>query len=139
VEALSEQGLSTPTKETAMTTKTLNNYKQRLLALRERILGEVRSLETAVVEHERTARDLSDIPSHPADRDSEGIETDVALESSEWRMLEHVEEALNRIEEGGFGTCIDCGKKIPSQRLEAIPYALRCVPCEEEHERSVLY
>lgn len=120
-----------------MTRKTLDEYRQRLLRLRERILGDVRSLETAVVEHEQTARDLSHIPSHPADRDSEGIETDVAVESSEWRMLEHIEEALERMDEGGYGTCVDCGKAIPLRRLEAIPYALRCVPCEEIHEQSV--
>ena len=46
-------------------------------------------------------------------------------------LLESVEDALKRIEDGPYGICEECGTPIPPQRLIAIPYAPCCVPCEE--------
>ncbi len=45
-----------------------------------------------------------------------------------------IEEALERIRSGGYGTCLDCQRPIPRERLEAIPSAIRCVSCQEKHE-----
>lgn len=50
------------------------------------------------------------------------------------RRLRDINAALRRIEEGSFGECIDCGQEIPEKRLEAIPWASRCVRCEESKE-----
>ncbi|HTT22353.1 MAG TPA: TraR/DksA family transcriptional regulator [Candidatus Sulfotelmatobacter sp.] len=47
------------------------------------------------------------------------------------RRLRDVEAALSRIEEGDFGTCVDCDERIPVKRLTAIPWASRCVRCQE--------
>ena len=49
-------------------------------------------------------------------------------------MLERIDEALERMEEGTYGTCERCGEAIDPARLEAIPYAIRCVRCEEAEE-----
>jgi DnaK suppressor protein len=43
----------------------------------------------------------------------------------------HVETALTAICEGTYGTCSDCGESIPDKRLKTIPWASRCVPCQE--------
>lgn len=48
--------------------------------------------------------------------------------------LRAVEEALLRIDEGTYGTCEDCGEEISVGRLNAVPFALRCVECQEIHE-----
>ena len=45
--------------------------------------------------------------------------------------LREVESALRRIREGCFGDCIDCEEQIPRRRLAAIPWASRCVRCQE--------
>ena len=119
-----------------MNEKTIDQCKQKLVALRERLTKEIRTLDETVSDHERMAGDLSHVPTHPADRDSEGVEVNVAVENTEWHMLNEVDAALTRIEEGTYGRCEDCGKAIPAQRLAAIPYALRCVPCEEKHEQA---
>ena len=54
------------------------------------------------------------------------------------RLLTHVWAALARLEEGTYGTCQDCDSQIAERRLTAIPWAVRCVSCEEkaEQERS---
>jgi DnaK suppressor protein len=49
-------------------------------------------------------------------------------------QLRAIEEALLRIDEGTFGICEDCGEKISPGRLNAMPFALRCVECQERHE-----
>lgn len=52
------------------------------------------------------------------------------------RELDDIRAALAKIEDGSYGICTSCNKPIPEKRLEALPYAVRCVGCEEEHENS---
>ncbi|MEO3807119.1 TraR/DksA C4-type zinc finger protein [Nonomuraea sp. B1E8] len=46
-----------------------------------------------------------------------------------------VVEAIERIDEGVYGRCVDCGKPVPEGRLEARPEAARCVQCQGKRER----
>lgn len=50
------------------------------------------------------------------------------LESAKGDVTE-VEQALQRLDEGSYGVCVDCGQPIPVERLEVRPFADRCVPC----------
>ncbi|GCE07537.1 TraR/DksA family transcriptional regulator [Dictyobacter aurantiacus] len=50
-------------------------------------------------------------------------------------QLDEVNTALKRIEDGTYGRCVDCGKEIPPKRLEAIPWAQRCIEDEEKHDQ----
>src|SRR5947199_7249247 len=53
-------------------------------------------------------------------------------------LLSEVERALERIEQGTYGKCTNCGQPIPEKRLEAIPWASRDVKCEEQLEQRNL-
>src|SRR5881275_3037107 len=53
-------------------------------------------------------------------------------------LLTQVQRALERIEQGTYGKCVDCGQPIPERRLEAIPWAARDVKCEEKLEQRNL-
>ncbi|MDR0600643.1 MAG: TraR/DksA family transcriptional regulator [Treponema sp.] len=75
-------------------------------------------------------KDLADIASDDIDRKM--IE---ALGSQELKRLKLIDSALTRIEQGKYGLCVKCGKKIPLDRLEAIPYALMCIDCKTADER----
>lgn len=57
---------------------------------------------------------------------------------NEQALLTEVQQALKRIEEGTYGRCVDCGEPIPEKRLEAIPWAARCVKDEERLEQRNL-
>jgi DnaK suppressor protein len=72
---------------------------------------------------------------HIADSATETFmrELDGGLEENAEHLLEEVEHALLRIEEGTYGTCSDCGKPIPDERLEAVPWATLCI----EHKRAL--
>ncbi len=51
------------------------------------------------------------------------------------QRLERLENALKRMEDGGYGSCVRCGKDIPFGRLSAVPESLICVPCAEKKKR----
>ena len=75
-------------------------------------------------------KDLADVASDDIDRKM--IE---ALGSQELKRLRMIDAALTRIQQGKYGLCIKCGKKIPQERLEAIPYALMCIECKTAEEK----
>jgi DnaK suppressor protein len=51
-------------------------------------------------------------------------------------LLRQVKAALRRIRDGGFGTCIDCELAIGPKRLAAVPWASRCIRCQETADRN---
>ncbi|GGQ79055.1 TraR/DksA C4-type zinc finger protein [Streptomyces flaveolus] len=46
------------------------------------------------------------------------------------RVLKEIEEAFARVENGSYGTCLGCGKPVPGERLEILPYTRYCVACQ---------
>ena len=58
------------------------------------------------------------------------------LRNREVLYIKKIDEALNRIEEGSFGECTECGEDIELKRLEARPTANLCVSCKEEQEKK---
>ena len=51
-------------------------------------------------------------------------------------MLGKIDEALDRLRNGDYGFCLECGAEISEKRLRALPFAVRCRPCEESHEAA---
>jgi DnaK suppressor protein len=60
-----------------------------------------------------------------------------ALIQMKAETLTKINEALNRLDEGTYGYCSDCGGEISEQRLRALPFAVRCKECEEAREVAV--
>ena len=75
-------------------------------------------------------KDLADIASN--DIDARTLE---AVGTKDKIRLQQIEAALVRLENGKFGFCASCGKKIGEARLEAIPYAVMCIDCKSSSER----
>src|SRR3954451_6327020 len=53
-------------------------------------------------------------------------------------LLLLVQGALRREEQGGFGRCVECGEPVQKKRLEAVPWAMHCVACQELQEKGLL-
>lgn len=108
--------------------------------LRERA-EEIARRRAALADSDTGMRDgeLADYDQHPADQGSETFEqeldttTDLLL-ADEARS---VEIAQQRLEEGTYGVCVDCGEEIPAERLEAIPEAIRCIKDQERYEAEL--
>jgi RNA polymerase-binding protein DksA len=62
-------------------------------------------------------------------------EIDYTLEEHSEQVLEQIGAALARIDDGTYGTCTNCGKPIPEDRLEARPWASLCIDCQRNAER----
>jgi DnaK suppressor protein len=60
-------------------------------------------------------------------------ERDLAIQNvdRESSLLRQVQTALGRIQDGSFGTCVDCERAISPKRLAAVPWASRCIECQE--------
>jgi DnaK suppressor protein len=51
-------------------------------------------------------------------------------------LLKAIESALDRIEDGTFGECINCGQEINTKRLEALPWTWYCITCQQLLEQQ---
>jgi len=110
----------------------LDKMETALLALKSEIVDNLIASNDdfkEIMEGEEP-KDLADIASDDIDRKM--IE---AIGSQELKRLKLIESAITRIKQGKYGHCIKCGKRIPQDRLMAIPYALMCIECKSEEER----
>mgnify|MGYP002622577607 CR=1 FL=1 len=111
----------------------LISWRERLIALRDDCRHELQERADAVAQP-TGAPESSDLPTHPADHDSEGVSKEVEISRSERSIYDQVQAALDRIEAGTFGTCAECGEEISSERLDAVPYAALCAKCATSRE-----
>jgi DnaK suppressor protein len=101
-----------------------NNYRELLLAKKAELSSSLRSkLDTLTG------------PSGAALEDLAPVFTDqfiaLRINSLDYHQLKLIEAALARIDSREYGVCTDCENAIASARLEAIPWATRCVACQE--------
>ncbi len=75
-------------------------------------------------------KDFADIASDDMDRKMLEV-----IGTKDLKRMKLIDSAISRIEQGKYGLCMKCGKKIPRERLEAIPYALMCIECQSADER----
>jgi DnaK suppressor protein len=117
----------------------LERYRKLLLRERKRVLEELDYIEENYVgKTPREASSGSAYSMHPADAGTDSIEVEKAylIGAASGAVLEDVDDALRKIDGGAYGCCESCGKEIPAERLEAVPYARTCLACRAEIEKS---
>ncbi len=109
----------------------IQNRRQDLLTMQDEIQ---RTLEMSTEE-------FNDLLSDVATKDYPAIAKEeqdkIALgrvQLNDWNRLRRIAGALHRIENGDYGVCLACGAPIDSERLEALPDAPLCMPCEARRE-----
>lgn len=82
------------------------------------------------------ADELSAVPNHPADVADITMqrEVDYTIKGIVADEVEQIQGAMERREQGVYGTCEACGNEIPKERLEARPQATLCVDCQRKRE-----
>jgi DnaK suppressor protein len=110
----------------------LQSYKQRLLAKEQELEGELAHLKTEALES-RTAEVEDSIDSVVS---ATGQTTAFEESSLASGTLAAVRAALQRIEDGTYGTCLDCGEQIDEIRLKAVPWTSYCVRDQEKHDAA---
>jgi len=74
----------------------------------------------------------------PADMTQESAERDVAVQllDRESALSRQLRAAIERIADGSYGLCLECEEEIAPKRLKAIPWAERCIGCQEKADGS---
>lgn len=106
-----------------------DDVRAALLAERERLAGE--RAETIVAPDPMTYGSQAAAASQVFAQ-----QRDLALRDRTDHQLELVDEALARLDAGTFGACVRCGRPIAVDRLEALPWAPRCIDCQRIADRE---
>ena len=111
----------------------LEDYRQRLRAQRQQVVQRLfeieEDLQTLTTEREITRMDhvQAEVPEEVLQK----------LDDQSRHEIEDIEQALARLDTGTYGRCIACGHAIPTARLDALPTALRCAPCQAHLEQRI--
>ncbi len=122
----------------AISTERYSALHTRLTEERDRLTQEVGDLRQEVLDYTEDLRDEDrSYGNHMADDATNTFEQErqAALQRNLETVLIEVNDALARMDAGTYGTCVDCGKEIPIERLEARPYAIRCIEDQEREDR----
>ena len=117
----------------------LNEMKTRLKAKRAELRESIANLTEAhpepvgPIEASEGSQEFEDVAV-----DFLEMQQEQSILVNQQALLTEVEDALKRIEDGTYGICVNCGRPIPEERLEAMPWAARDVKCEEQLEQRNL-
>jgi RNA polymerase-binding transcription factor len=116
----------------------VNRFRDLLQEERRRVLDAIEYLQKEnpgsiedETDDETTDNHLAETATVTLDR-----EIDYTLEENSEHVLSAIEGALARIDEGTYGTCLNCGRPIAEERLAAIPWATSCIDCKRLEERG---
>ena len=115
----------------------VEHFKELLQEERRRVLDAIEYLHKEnpgsiedETDDETTDNHIAETATVTVDR-----EIDYTLEEHSEHVLSEIEGALKRIDEGTYGTCVNCGNPIAEERLAAIPWATYCIDCKRLQER----
>ena len=114
--------------------KKLKLFREKLQTRKQEILEAYNKNKTYGKEaDEDGAQDIADKASNSYTK-----EFLFSLSNSEREMLQDVDEALVRIDNRSYGVCVVCEDEMDKKRLEAVPWAKRCIECQEKQEQGLL-
>ena len=113
-------------------------FRKRLIEERKRVQEAIDYL------HEENPGSIQDetqdstADNHPGDMATVTFdrELDYTLEENEGRLLQAIDAALTRMDDGSYGACVSCGQPIGAERLEALPWTTQCIDCKRKEERG---
>ena len=113
-----------------MTRSQLNTYMRMLAAKRAELAKGLRNREVIAIEKTPDAIDEGQFAGER--------ELAIINLNRESALLRDVDDALSRLSDGSYGTCLHCDQQIKPKRLEAVPWAKYCVQCQETADRQEL-
>ena len=117
-----------------MDQKRIKTYREKLLQKKQEILEAYNKNKTyGMAADEEGAQDIADKATNSYTK-----EFLFSLSNTERDMLQLVDEALLRIDDHRFGYCVVCEDEMDKKRLEAVPWAQRCISCQEKQEQGLL-
>lgn len=118
----------------SLDTKFLEEQRHRLNDHKHGLLSELRSIgRPTAQDKENFVPIVDDIGTEEGEQaiEAEQLEISSSVEPALEDDLRDVDDALQKIEDGDYGICEDCGREIPRERLLALPQARLCMDCQE--------
>ena len=111
--------------------------RRRLEADRRDLIASIARTEAELATPVEDRGEDTTASQHPADVASDLYAREVALltDLTLREQIADIDAALVRIDNGTYGTCVDCGDRVPEARLDVHPQAARCVACQTREER----
>jgi DnaK suppressor protein len=123
-----------------MTKTELEGYRKELLALANRLKSDMSSLKEDALRSTGgdAAGNLSKLPLHLADLGSDSYDQELAVSllENDTLIATEIRAALERMEQGAFGRCEECGREVSKERLQAVPFTRYCIDCAQRLERE---
>lgn len=114
---------------------TISELRQALRARRRVLVDQIHHQIRDVRSEATETCHQSNNPDEPSELESTG-DVAFALIQLKSQVLDRINAALKRIDEGTYGNCIDCEGAISPVRLRAVPFATRCLACEDRREQA---
>ena len=115
-----------------LTSEDREALKAKLLDLRNNLVNDVDNINKhSNDEFESEVPDVNDEASRTYSRT-----VMLARGEQDRAILKKIDEALDSLERGEYGTCVDCEEDIPFKRLISVPYVERCIDCMTKWEES---
>ena len=114
--------------------KTLKAVEDKLRAEREELVVQIADLEKRAAGEDAGERVYDDVHGEPETATYERERVLSLLDNSR-DLLEQVDIALEKINDGTYGICASCGKAIEAARVKALPHATLCIACKRREER----
>ncbi|MDQ0206046.1 TraR/DksA family transcriptional regulator [Alkalicoccobacillus murimartini] len=118
-----------------LTDKQINTLKESLVKIKSELEGK----EGFTTDYSESTGEVSNgVDNHMADQAAqyEDRMKEQTFQRVDQEKLQEVEEALQRMEDGSYGVCIDTGEEIPFERLEIVPYAKRTIEAQEKADQD---
>ncbi len=125
---------TTTARAAKMPKKELEKYRRLLKEKKNALLAELAKTKNA--EEETTEESTQDIADKAVS--SYTREFLYSLNDSERSTIQQIDQALGRVEDGTYGSCLNCGNPMSEKRLTAIPWSRHCVDCQELAEKGLL-
>jgi len=123
-------------KKTDETNATFNLLRARLESERKRLIEEMEQLKSSIRPADERREGSPFGKREEEATESYELERRLTLEKSIREQLASVEHALQKFEDGTYGSCDNCGKPIPPERLEALPQATLCLDCKARQAKD---
>ena len=115
--------------------------KRKVKAYRDKLLARRESLFSQVTEAEMSSRERDlEATQDPADMAANAYTKEllISMSANDRKLLQLIDEALERVERGEYGECVNCGEPLAEKRLDAVPWARYCLKCQDLQERGLL-
>jgi DnaK suppressor protein len=109
----------------------VSSYRDTLLQKRSELeeTAGMREIQTTVEHNNGRQGDMADQASG-----NNEVHIHLRLKQTDAKILQAIDEALQRIDKGTYGLCRDCGEPIAEARLNAIPWTRVCITCKEKQK-----